>query len=198
MARYPDLSGAWTERHYANIRVLVILSRLRETMLDGTEVRNNHLQAATHITPLWALSPTFDTGTHVHHNAAERSLRTVALGRKNYLFASSDAGGERAAAIYSLIGSQAQRSRSRSVSSKRSVPHRRSSDQPHRGTPALEPQPRTCSVNVIRRQDGLQSTLTEFHGPKGELLSGKAALKAPKVVVHHTAVGRVKSALRRL
>jgi hypothetical protein len=32
-------------------------------------------------------------------------LRGVALGRKNYLFAGSDAGGERAAAIYSLIGS---------------------------------------------------------------------------------------------
>jgi hypothetical protein len=30
-------------------------------------------------------------------------LRTVALGRKNYLFAGSDAGGERAAAIYNLI-----------------------------------------------------------------------------------------------
>src|SRR5258708_7734862 len=38
------------------------------------------------------------------NNAAERSLRVVALGRKNYLFAGSDAGGERAAAIYSLIG----------------------------------------------------------------------------------------------
>ena len=39
------------------------------------------------------------------NNAAERSLRGVALGRKNYLFAGSDVGGERAAAIYSLIGS---------------------------------------------------------------------------------------------
>ena len=39
------------------------------------------------------------------NNAAERALRTVALGRKNFLFAGSDAGGERAAAIYSLIGS---------------------------------------------------------------------------------------------
>jgi hypothetical protein len=45
---------------------------------------------------------TFSQGTH--NNAAERALRTVALGRKNYLFAGSDAGGERAAAIYSLIG----------------------------------------------------------------------------------------------
>jgi IS66 C-terminal element/Transposase IS66 family len=36
--------------------------------------------------------------------AAERALRAVALGRKNYLFAGADCGGERAAAIYSLIG----------------------------------------------------------------------------------------------
>jgi len=32
-------------------------------------------------------------------------LRVVALGRKNFLFAGSDNGGERAAAIYSLLGS---------------------------------------------------------------------------------------------
>jgi hypothetical protein len=41
----------------------------------------------------------------IDNNAAERSLRAVALGRKNYLFAGADSGGERAAAIYSLIGS---------------------------------------------------------------------------------------------
>ena len=40
----------------------------------------------------------------IDNNAAERALRAVALGRKNYLFAGSDSGGERAAAIYSLIG----------------------------------------------------------------------------------------------
>jgi hypothetical protein len=45
-----------------------------------------------------------DGGIEIDNNAAERALRTVALGRKNYLFAGSDAGGERAAAIYSLIG----------------------------------------------------------------------------------------------
>lgn len=41
----------------------------------------------------------------IDNNAAERSLRAVALGRKNWLFAGSDDGGERAAAIYSLLGS---------------------------------------------------------------------------------------------
>src|SRR2546427_7456394 len=45
-----------------------------------------------------------DGGIEIDNNAAERALRVVALGRKNYLFAGSDRGGERAAAIYSLIG----------------------------------------------------------------------------------------------
>ncbi len=46
-----------------------------------------------------------DGKLEMDNNAAERALRTVALGRKNYLFAGSDTGGQRAAAIYSLIGS---------------------------------------------------------------------------------------------
>jgi transposase len=46
-----------------------------------------------------------DGHIEIDNNAAERALRTVALGRKNYLFAGSDAGGERAATVYSLIGS---------------------------------------------------------------------------------------------
>jgi transposase len=45
-----------------------------------------------------------DGRIEIDNNTAERALRAVALGRKNYLFAGSDSGGERAAAIYSLIG----------------------------------------------------------------------------------------------
>jgi transposase len=37
------------------------------------------------------------------NNAAERSVRCVAVGRKNWTFAGSDAGGHRAAAAYTLI-----------------------------------------------------------------------------------------------
>jgi hypothetical protein len=37
------------------------------------------------------------------NNAAERALRGIALGRKSWLFAGSDRGGRRAAAMYSLI-----------------------------------------------------------------------------------------------
>ncbi len=46
-----------------------------------------------------------DGRVEIDNNAAERALRAVAIGRKNYLFAGSDAGGERAAAMYSLVGS---------------------------------------------------------------------------------------------
>jgi transposase len=55
----------------------------------------------------WPALRFYCTDGHVEmdNNAAERSLRTVALGRKSYLFAGSDVGGERAAAMYSLIGS---------------------------------------------------------------------------------------------
>jgi hypothetical protein len=45
-----------------------------------------------------------DGRLEIDNNAAEQALRAVALGRKNYLFAGSDAGGEHAAALYSLIG----------------------------------------------------------------------------------------------
>jgi len=45
-----------------------------------------------------------DGRIEIDNNAAERALRVVALGRKNFLLAGSDGGGESAAAIYGLIG----------------------------------------------------------------------------------------------
>jgi transposase len=45
-----------------------------------------------------------DGRLEIDNNAAERALRAVALGRKNWLFAGSDDGGERAAALYTLLG----------------------------------------------------------------------------------------------
>ena len=37
------------------------------------------------------------------NNAAERAVRGIAVGRKNWTFCGSDSGGRRAAAIYTLI-----------------------------------------------------------------------------------------------
>jgi transposase len=53
-----------------------------------------------------ALTRYIDDGLlEIDNGAAERALRAVALGRKNFLFVGSDSGGERAVATYSLIGS---------------------------------------------------------------------------------------------
>ena len=52
-----------------------------------------------------ALTRYVDDGLlEIDNSAAERSLRAVVLGRKNYLFMGSDSGGQRAAALYSLLG----------------------------------------------------------------------------------------------
>jgi transposase len=51
-----------------------------------------------------ALTRYLDDGRlEIDNNAAERAIHPLALGRKNYLFAGSDAGGRRAATLYSLI-----------------------------------------------------------------------------------------------
>jgi transposase len=62
-------------------------------------------QAMRYAQSRWqALSRYLDDGrAEIDNNAAERSIRGIALGRKNWLFAGSDSGGETAAAIFSLI-----------------------------------------------------------------------------------------------
>ena len=68
--------------------------------------RKSELAAAfRYMRARWAaLVRCFDDGRlALDNNPAERALRCVAIGRKNYLFAGSDAGGRRAAAMYSLI-----------------------------------------------------------------------------------------------
>lgn len=51
-----------------------------------------------------ALTRFLDEGTaEIDNNIAERAIRSIAIGRKNWLFAGSKAGGERAAALYSVI-----------------------------------------------------------------------------------------------
>ncbi len=41
----------------------------------------------------------------IDNNAVEREIRPIVVGRKNWMFAGSDEGGQRAAVVYSLIGS---------------------------------------------------------------------------------------------
>jgi transposase len=66
---------------------------------------NDLAKAMDYLLKRWpAFSRFLDDGRIcLSNNAAERALRGIALGRKSWLFAGSDRGGERAAALYSLI-----------------------------------------------------------------------------------------------
>jgi transposase len=97
-------------RQVRQARAAPLLTSLRqwfETTLPKLSRKSDTTAAIHYALSLWdALVRYADDGNlEIDNNAAERALRAVALGRKNYLFAGSDAGGERAAAIYSLIGS---------------------------------------------------------------------------------------------
>jgi len=82
------------------------LQRWLQSTLSTISAKSELAAAIRYALTRWkALSRYVDDGRiEIDNNAAERALRDVALGRKNYLFAGSDAGGERAAAIYSLLG----------------------------------------------------------------------------------------------
>ncbi|MCB1996971.1 MAG: IS66 family transposase [Rhodoferax sp.] len=76
-----------------------------EELLPRVSAKSDIAQAIGYSLGRWrALTRYVDDGRlEIDNNAAERALRGVSLGRKNYLFMGSDAGGERAAAFYSLV-----------------------------------------------------------------------------------------------
>ena len=76
-----------------------------EATLPQLPGRSSLAQALRYaITRTGRMTPYLTDGrSELDNNAAERSMRAIALGRKNYLFAGSDAGGDRAAAAYTLI-----------------------------------------------------------------------------------------------
>jgi hypothetical protein len=90
-------------------RARPLLDSLRiwlEAMLAKLSKKSDTAAAIRYALSRWrALTRYVDDGQlEIDNNAAERALRVVALGRKNFLFAGSDSGGERAATMSSLLG----------------------------------------------------------------------------------------------
>jgi transposase len=82
------------------------LRRWLEQALTQLTPKSETAAAIHYALGLWdALRRYLDDGRiELDNMIAERALRPVAIGRRNYLFAGSDAGGRRAAILYSLIG----------------------------------------------------------------------------------------------
>ncbi len=104
-----DEVGRW--RAWSDEEKILIVEDLERWLRAEREQLSKHAKVAKAIDCL--LSPDHWPGfTHflsdgrvcLSNNCAERSLRGVALGRKSWLFAGSERGGQRAAFMYSLIG----------------------------------------------------------------------------------------------
>ncbi|EHL8905448.1 IS66-like element ISEc23 family transposase, partial [Escherichia coli] len=90
-------------------RSKVLLTSLHEWMVEknGTLSKKSRLgEAFSYVLNQWdALCYYSDDGlAEADNNAAERALRAVCLGKKNFMFFGSDHGGERGALLYGLIG----------------------------------------------------------------------------------------------
>ena len=88
------------------------------------------------------------------NNAAERGLRGIALGRKSWLFCGSDRGGQRAAAMYSLIVTALCRARHKAVyAARRTMPNGSGSN------PSFA---RTCGPSSGRRPSSIRHSLASY------------------------------------
>lgn len=90
-------------------RAAPILAELRAWLIETQStlsVKSPLAGAIQYTLGRWtALTRYVDDGRiEIDNNAAERAIRALVLGRRNYLFAGSDGGGETAARLYSLIG----------------------------------------------------------------------------------------------
>jgi hypothetical protein len=105
-----DLWGMPPDRRLAERQRLVrpLMDELRQAMIPKRATlspRHDLAKAMTYMLKRWPAFTRFldDGRACMTNNAAERALRGVALGRKSWLFSGSDRGGQRAAAMLSLI-----------------------------------------------------------------------------------------------
>jgi hypothetical protein len=105
-----DINGLPAAQRHAirQVRVAPLVASLETWMRGARGKLSRHADVAKamdYMLKRWEAFTRFldDGRICLTNNAAERVLRGVALGRKSWLFAGSDRGGERAAAMYSLI-----------------------------------------------------------------------------------------------
>lgn len=76
-----------------------------QALLTRVSTKSELAKAARYSLVRWAALTRYveDGRIEIDNSAAERAIRGIALGRANYLFMGSDAGGHRAASLYSLV-----------------------------------------------------------------------------------------------
>jgi transposase len=92
-------------RRQQSAPLLAGLKKRFEETLAQVSAKSSLAEAIRYTTSRWPAMTRFvtDGRLDICNNAAERAMRPIALGRHNWTFAGSDAGGERAALMYTLI-----------------------------------------------------------------------------------------------
>lgn len=105
-----DINGLAAEQRRAirQVRIVPLVTALESWMRAERGKLSRHADVARamdYMLKRWEAFTRFldDGRICLTNNAAERALRGIAIGRKAWLFAGSDRGGERAAAMYALI-----------------------------------------------------------------------------------------------
>ena len=101
--------SALRRRRMRQTRTAPVLKELKDWMnqtLSEVSAKSPMALAIGYALSNWTALTNFvnDGRIDAHNNTAERALRGVAIGRKNYLHVGSDAGGNTAAVIYTLLG----------------------------------------------------------------------------------------------
>ncbi len=101
--------SALRRRRMRQTRTAPVLQELKDWMnqtLSEVSAKSPMALAIGYALSNWTALTNFvnDGRIDAHNNTAERALRGVAIGRKNYLHVGSDAGGNTAAVIYTLLG----------------------------------------------------------------------------------------------
>ena len=134
----PDLRRA--ERQKRSKPIVAALGAWAEMTLPKLSRKSELARAFRYMRSRWkALLRCFDDGRlALDNNPAERALRGVAIGRKNYLFAGSDAGpSPRRSALFADRDRQAEPPRPPQISRRRAHQDRRSPSSPNRRSAAL-------------------------------------------------------------
>lgn len=103
--RGPEARLAARQLH--SVPILKALQLFLDEALARTSTKGKLAEAIRYSTTRWTalMRYTTDGRLEMSNNAAERAIRPLALGRRNWTFAGSDAGGQRAAAMYTIIES---------------------------------------------------------------------------------------------
>lgn len=85
--------------------LIIVLEAWLRNQRDRLSSKSDTVKAINYCLTRWIAFTRFldDGRICLSNNAAERAVRGIAVGRKNWNFAGSDAGGQRAAAVYTLI-----------------------------------------------------------------------------------------------